>query len=146
MIVSQMQMAEDGVIDVGMSGFVVACIVDQKAERIDRGGLGMREAGFVAPPLAEAHSQIGMYQPRKDRAQSLRAEAAVHQAQHRLVAYIHIVAVGYEQLFIGERKTTWCKLYLHTAFALQVVVAPHVVISCKKYDLYAAIGQLREFA
>ena len=103
-------------------------------------------AGFPAPPAAQLHGQIGMHAPRKEPSERLRAETAVHKFQHRLPVDLHVVAVGHENPASGERQQLRRGVYLHAAFAREVIPDPHVVISREEDHADAAIGQFGEFA
>lgn len=97
-VAREMHVPEDEVVDVVLGG-IPAGIFDQRLGKRDVEFLGtVRFARLAAPPVPEAHRQVGMQQPRKEPAQRPRAEYRIEEFEHRLSVDVHVVAVGDEDV------------------------------------------------
>ena len=142
--------AGDVVIYAMIDGVVRGMVAGEGYERLGHFGAKRRAAVALAraaaPPAAEAQGEVGMDQPREERAQQARAKQRVHRLQKPLALDAHVVAVRDEDALRAERQHLRRGTDLHAAFARQVVGHPHVVVAREEEDADAAVGQLGQLA
>ena len=103
-------------------------------------------ARLAAPPVPEAHRQVGMQQPRKEPAQRPRAEYRIEEFEHRLSVDVHVVAVGDEDVFTVQAELLRRGMYLDAALAGEVIADPHVVVAREEDHPHAPVGQFGQLA
>ena len=142
-IAGEVHVPEYEIIHLVPSG-IVARIVD---ERLGERG-AVTALGIVllsrrsAPPTAEAHGPVGVHEPREKPAQRTRTAHRIHEAQHRQMTDVHVVAVGDEYLFAGEGHERRLREDLDAAFAREVIAHPLIVGAREIHDPHPPVRQI----
>ena len=145
-VAREVHMPENEMIDI-VHGGIFAGVLDQRLGKRDVEGVGgVRLARLAAPPMAETHRPVGMQQPRKEPAQRPRTKYGVEQFEHRLSVDLHVVAVGDKEMFAVQAEPLRRSVDFDAAFAGEVVADPHIMVSGKKDDPHAPVGQLGQLA
>ena len=90
------------------------------------------------PPWVDAPCQLS---------QCVALKALEHETGLPIVVYlVEFVTMGEVEFLAADFHGAGIPVHDHTAFFLQIVAAPHVVVSLKEVNLHATVGQLADFS